>query len=950
METERTKLYHLTPSTLIFLKTSNFSRLSIDYFTISKIISPYKFQRIFDYVFEKCWQLNYSIKHVGSYLTSTNRNRLFLNRIYKLISVKLNKTILFIIFNNLIDKLNFFIIYLNFIIQLLFITYYISYHTQRLKYFICTNVNVNTTKNNNDDDKFVKNKSFLKQSIHQSNEIQPVKFLSLPCFTTTNGLSKNNSNKSNHVHRVNVRHCLTWMIIISFVCSLKPIEANDHVHDSLKLPNEYNLIHLLQSLSTIGKQINFNILTKSEQNTWNYLLEKILKSQINLVKNNTALDLTPSMTIVKKSSILKEFSKNNPKHTTTTTTTTTTIQKPSKAELIAKTPSYMFKLHERHMNDWHSFGRYESNHLLHPDYVKYLSDNQISVDHHKQQQSEKTHHHHHRHHLGMITAIRHHKHIETQDYESSESNLHPLYRSKRHTEEESLDLNSSKTTHHHTIKQHKLVFQLADIPSNEKLIAASIRIRYEAKMYATNYTIPTESTSSSCINNVTIVDSKVNSSSFYWPLSLWLHSDQQQQQQQQNNYSNVDIQTAAIFEPDNMQCILQKTRNNSSSIMILPNGWFHIPLSQPVLHLIEQINQQQTDANKQIVIQIRSVVRKNSSTSDDFDVTDMDSHEFEQSNYLKMNNLNQNNENSLDSTYWLHNAPHLFTYHRDPNLVEYLKRKPRSINSVNSQQTHQNDQTHSTNLKPLNNNISNRKIAKRYKRLQRLLNTQLKQQQKQNELNQQTIQFNKQNYIKQRSRRLAQYQRRHNRASQDRYYYSDLDSTNEMTDDQDLNEDVATHRKIKTNSYDNNRNHHHHQSQHQQHQQQQQQHQYDITRSYHSNTLQTNNRHYLDTTCQRRELIINFDAVGWAGWVIAPQAYNARYCLGQCPFPLSTHYNTTNHAVLLQLVHLLDVASISGPCCVPHQLSSQSLLYHSQNGDVVLRVYEDMVVESCACR
>lgn len=117
-----------------------------------------------------------------------------------------------------------------------------------------------------------------------------------------------------------------------------------------------------------------------------------------------------------------------------------------------------------------------------------------------------------------------------------------------------------------------------------------------------------------------------------------------------------------------------------------------------------------------------------------------------------------------------------------------------------------------------------------------------------------------------------------------------------------------------------------------------------------SHTSRAESTNYLDTICQRRELIIDFDTVGWGGWVIAPQAYNARYCLGQCPFPLSTHYNTTNHAVLLQLVHLLDAAQIPGPCCVPNELSPQSLLYHSHNGDVVLKVYEDMVVESCACR
>ncbi|VEL36184.1 unnamed protein product [Protopolystoma xenopodis] len=107
---------------------------------------------------------------------------------------------------------------------------------------------------------------------------------------------------------------------------------------------------------------------------------------------------------------------------------------------------------------------------------------------------------------------------------------------------------------------------------------------------------------------------------------------------------------------------------------------------------------------------------------------------------------------------------------------------------------------------------------------------------------------------------------------------------------------------------------------------------------------------YHNSLCQRREFIVNFEVVGWAHWVIAPQAYNARYCRGECPFPMGTPFNTTNHAVLMQLVHLLEAARVPGPCCVPNQLSSQSLLYHTQENEVVLRVYQDMVVESCACR
>ncbi|CAH8680324.1 unnamed protein product [Schistosoma rodhaini] len=880
METEKTKLYNLTPSTLIFLKTSNLSRLSIEYyFTILKIISVYKFQKIFDYVFENFWQLKYySTKQFGSYLILSIRKTLILNRICKCI-----------------------------------------------KHLIDTNVNDDDGNgDDDDDDDYVEREQLIKSSILQSNQSKPVKFLSLP-YCTTNVLSKKNSKKVRTLSRVNFFTCLIWIIIIVFSCTIKTIEAIEQLHHSTQLSNEYHLINLLQSLSIIGKQMNSNILTKSEQKTWNYLLEKIIKSQINMVKNNLDVSSNTTTTISSinsssSSSIDKKGFKNNDNN----------IQKPSKEELIAKTPNYMFKLHERHMNDWYSFGRYETNHLLHPDYVKYLNDNPMTTDNNELYKEKKLKTQHNRHYLGMITAIRHHKHIETQEDENNELDFHSLSRSKHHMQLPYLNYFSAD----HTVKQHKLVFQLADIPSNEKLVAASIRIRYEAKMYSTNYTIPTELTPF-CINNT--INNEINSTSFYWPLSLWLHSDQ-------NNISNVDIQTAAIFEPDNIHCILQKSGKNSS-IMNLPNGWFHIPLSQPVLHLIEQINKQ-TDTNKQIVIQIRSVVRKNLSLTHDFDATNNNHNELEQSNFLKISNLNEKDEKSLDSSYWLHNAPHLFTYHRDPNLAKYLKRKPRSINYPNSQHTRQNEQNHDMNLKPLNNNnVSNKKIAKRYKRLQRLLNAQLKQQQQQkkSETNQQSVRRNKQNYIKQRSRRLAQYQRRHNRASQDRYYYGDLDSTNEIVEDHDINEDISSNQKITHNSYDNNRENHHSQHQHQQYR-------YDITKSYHSNVLQTSNHHYLDTTCQRRELIINFDAVGWAGWVIAPQAYNARYCLGQCPFPLSTHYNTTNHAVLLQLVHLLDVARISGPCCVPHQLSSQSLLYHSQNGDVVLRVYEDMVVESCACR
>lgn len=111
------------------------------------------------------------------------------------------------------------------------------------------------------------------------------------------------------------------------------------------------------------------------------------------------------------------------------------------------------------------------------------------------------------------------------------------------------------------------------------------------------------------------------------------------------------------------------------------------------------------------------------------------------------------------------------------------------------------------------------------------------------------------------------------------------------------------------------------------------------------------NKRYIDATCQRRDLTVNFNAIGWSRWVIAPAAYNAGYCFGYCPFPLSAHFNTTNHAIIIHLMHNLGVAppQVGPPCCTPLTFSPQSILFFD-GGDVVLQVYEDMIVESCGCR
>nr|XP_033809860.1 embryonic growth/differentiation factor 1 [Geotrypetes seraphini] len=102
--------------------------------------------------------------------------------------------------------------------------------------------------------------------------------------------------------------------------------------------------------------------------------------------------------------------------------------------------------------------------------------------------------------------------------------------------------------------------------------------------------------------------------------------------------------------------------------------------------------------------------------------------------------------------------------------------------------------------------------------------------------------------------------------------------------------------------------------------------------------------------CRRRRLYIDFRDVGWQNWIIAPQGYLANYCQGECPYPLAEMLNGTNHAILQTLVHSLEPNETPQPCCVPIRLSPISMLYYDNDDNVVLRHYEEMVVDECGCR
>ncbi|XP_034467272.1 growth/differentiation factor 6-A [Hippoglossus hippoglossus] len=102
--------------------------------------------------------------------------------------------------------------------------------------------------------------------------------------------------------------------------------------------------------------------------------------------------------------------------------------------------------------------------------------------------------------------------------------------------------------------------------------------------------------------------------------------------------------------------------------------------------------------------------------------------------------------------------------------------------------------------------------------------------------------------------------------------------------------------------------------------------------------------------CSKKGLHVNFKELGWDDWIIAPLDYEAYHCEGVCDFPLRSHLEPTNHAIIQTLMNSMDPNSTPPSCCVPTKLSPISILYIDSGNNVVYKQYEDMVVEQCGCR
>lgn len=121
-----------------------------------------------------------------------------------------------------------------------------------------------------------------------------------------------------------------------------------------------------------------------------------------------------------------------------------------------------------------------------------------------------------------------------------------------------------------------------------------------------------------------------------------------------------------------------------------------------------------------------------------------------------------------------------------------------------------------------------------------------------------------------------------------------------------------------------------------------------VEKSYRNKTRAPVTNPFHNKFCNKITWFVSFKDLKWSDWIIAPDGYEASYCLGECPFPLPPILNSTNHAIVQMLAHLMD-RQIPKPCCAPTKLLPITVLYYDDYSNVVLKEYRNMIVQSCGC-
>ena len=102
-----------------------------------------------------------------------------------------------------------------------------------------------------------------------------------------------------------------------------------------------------------------------------------------------------------------------------------------------------------------------------------------------------------------------------------------------------------------------------------------------------------------------------------------------------------------------------------------------------------------------------------------------------------------------------------------------------------------------------------------------------------------------------------------------------------------------------------------------------------------------------DGTCRKVGMFVSFAEIGLSDDIIAPEGFDAFQCKGKCSSTQRKKF--PNRSALVTLLKKKKGIEINDEaCCVPTKLASISALVF-ENGEVLLKTFDDMVVEECGC-
>lgn len=109
--------------------------------------------------------------------------------------------------------------------------------------------------------------------------------------------------------------------------------------------------------------------------------------------------------------------------------------------------------------------------------------------------------------------------------------------------------------------------------------------------------------------------------------------------------------------------------------------------------------------------------------------------------------------------------------------------------------------------------------------------------------------------------------------------------------------------------------------------------------------IQLDNRN-INNECSVRAKTINFKYLGWQNIVIYPKQITINECKGNCSTLSKALFNL--HGYLYYSTQLESHTKNS--CCVPSSFISLPIMFYNRFGNVVIKMYKDVIVRTCSCR